>query len=383
MSLFIRNTGNMKPSKIRRLLVIWCVSLLLLQACEEPTTGPVLTLAVDENFGYSFFEDEMSAIFEQQNLFWESGRSLGSGGSADKVIFFTEVEGENRDYALFKTPVPPVERKGGEVVALIVSNGFFDLPPSLLVRVRLRPEEAVKRGFLTKRLDNVLSTGNPSVLPGSIPAELGGKIEGKSVQKMAVLDLLINQADRHVGNMLLVPKGDAFQAISIDNEVTLRVATPLPQLLLSKTPGLGDCKTSFVRLNCKFTPIWVEDELLNPFIKTPINQEIASFLEGLDTVRVIDELREVGASDAQLFLFRICATVVKDWSAAGKTIEQIYDYYVDPNGLTGSISKTAAELRAFLQMEFPDQAAEKTVSSKPDFANAKFFELFAKNSRPL
>ena len=98
-------------------------------------------------------------------------------------------------------------------------------------------------------------------------------------------------------------------------------------------------------------------------------------------MKVMGELRRVGANDAQLFLFRICATVVKDWSAAGKTIEEIYKYYVDPNGLTGSVSKSAAELKAFLKAEFPGQAPEEVVNSRLDFATVKFFELLAKNSQ--
>jgi len=175
----------------------------------------------------------------------------------------------------------PGEGAQREVVAYCIGSAA-GVPPTTLVEIENSSFGPSKIGSLQKWIDGV-----------GCSEDIGpSKFAASDVQRIAVLDIVLANTDRHEGNMLVT---DDLRVIPIDH---------------------GFCLPSTLEELYFAWQHW-------PQARTPIEDEIRHFIAAINIESLASKLRELGVRPECVAVSRATTIALKEGAAAGLTLQQI------------------------------------------------------------
>ncbi len=188
-------------------------------------------------------------------------------------------------------------------VFLLDSDGFFHFPAviEMVLQVNGVPCQGYLQEFIP--LPNEGETTHPASLCHQI-------------QRLGILDIMLANADRHDGNILI----QHGQLIPIDHNLTLVGTLDGFQLVPFVTQGPEAQQIIPVP---RVLPIWLSDRRFSKLAEAPFDGETLQYIQRLDTDQICKTLKATGLTDSRLRLINTLIQWMKQGSAAGLTLQQL------------------------------------------------------------
>lgn len=283
---------------------------------------------------------------EHNGLFAETV-ALGAGGTK-KFYLYDQFKGHHYPFAFFKLMDPKAleGRLDGELGSTILDRDrFFKVPRAVwgtIIFLSGLEAPGIFSELLT-HLEDVYATHHPQALPGTFQEKIVSRIVPLNVEKLAILDMLTSNPDRHVLNVLVQQDREKVRLVPIDQDRAFPEIYTLNKLfgIDKSTQKNGLCPTAslFPKINCKFPPVWITPPL-KAYLETPISQTSKDYIKALNIRNSIDTFQLHSANASQILTFEINAYLLKAGIKEGKTLAQIYSLMVEDGKLDDFLLKT-------------------------------------------
>lgn len=188
-------------------------------------------------------------------------------------------------------------------VFLLDADGFFHFPAVIETTLQIHGEP--HPGYLQEFISA------PETRSATHPSPLR-----QQIQRLGILDIMLANADRHDGNILI----QHGQLIPIDHNLTL-VGT-LEGFQIAPFLAQGPEAQQLIPIP-RIIPVWLSERRFAQFAQEPFDADTLQYIQQLDPKKVLQTLKSTGLSDSRLRLIGVLLKWLQQGSAAGLTLEQL------------------------------------------------------------
>ena len=188
-------------------------------------------------------------------------------------------------------------------VFLLDSDGFFQFPAVL--EVTLQIDGLLHQGYIQEFIP----------LPANPPASERTPFR-QQIQRLGILDIMLANADRHDGN-ILIHNG---QLVPIDHNLSL-VGT-LEGFQISPFLTQGPEAQQIIPIP-RVMPIWLSEKRFSQFAQQPFDPETLKYIQQINIEELLKSLKSTGLSESRLRLIGLLIKWLKQGAASGLTLDQL------------------------------------------------------------